>query len=214
MAAAGAQEEFRVRAHTPDAHRLYAAIEAIERGHDAHGRLPRAAVSHDRDDVFLYTDSHDNAQRIRAVVQEVAEREKIEADVRAARWHPLEERWEDADAPLPATEAERSAEHARLESEETAESRQAGHPEWEVRVTLPTHEDARAFAERLRAEGIPVAQHWRHLLVGADDEDGAAALAERLRGEAPAGSEVHTEGNGLPYWQMLHPFAYLGGIAN
>jgi hypothetical protein len=214
MTVEGAQDEFRVRAHTHDARRLYAAIEAIERGHDAQGRLPRAAVSHDRDDVFLYTDSHDNAQRIRAVVQEVAAREKIDADVRAARWHSLEERWEDAEAPLPATEAQRGAEHARLESDETAESTQAGYPEWEVRVTLPTHDEARAFAERLRSEGVPVGQHWRHLLVGANDEDDAAALAERLRGEAPPGSEIHTEGNGLPYWQMLHPFAYLGGIAN
>lgn len=214
MAVEAAQDEFRVRAHSREAGRLYAAIEAIEHGHDAHGRLPRAAVSHDRDDVFLYTDSHDNAQRIRAVVQEIAAREGIDAEVRAARWHPLEERWEDAEAPLPATATERAAEHARLESEETAESKQAGYPEWEVRITLPTHDDARAFAERLRSEGIPVGQHWRHLLVGANDEDDAAALAERLRGEAPAGSEVHTEGNGLPYWQMLHPFAYLGGIAN
>jgi hypothetical protein len=81
-------------------------------------------------------------------------------------------------------------------------------------VTLPTHHDARTFAERLRAEGIPVNQRWRHLLVGANDEDDASALAERLRAEAPAGSEIHSEGNGLPYWQMLHPFAYLGGIAN
>ncbi len=214
MAAEAVQDEFRVRAHTRDASRLYAAIEAIEHGDDAHGRLPRAAVSHDRDDVFLYTDSHDNAQRIRAVVQEVAAGEQIEAEVRAARWHPLEERWEDAEAPLPATETERAAEHERLESDETAESAHAGYPEWEVRITLPTRDEAHAFAARLRSEGIPVAQHWRHLLVGANDEDDAAALAERLRGEAPQDSEIHTEGNGLPYWQMLHPFAYLGGIAN
>lgn len=214
MTVEAAQDEFRVRAHSRDARRLYAAIEAVEHGHAPHGRLPRAAVTHDRDDVFLYTDSRDNAERVRAVVLEIAAREQIEADVQVARWHRLEEHWEDAEEPLPATEAQRIAEHARLEGDETAESTQAGYPEWEVRITLPTHHDARAFAERLRAEGIPVGQHWRHLLVGANDEDDAAALAERLRGEAPEGSEIHTEGNGLPYWQMLHPFAYLGGIAN
>ena len=130
------------------------------------------------------------------------------------RWHPLEERWEDASAPLPATEAERSAEHARLEELETEESQQAGHAEWEVRITLPTHHDARAFAERLRSEGIPVKQLWRHMLVGANDEDDAAALAARLRTEAPAGSEITAEGNGLEYWRLLHPYSYLGGIAN
>ncbi len=211
MADGAGQDEFRVRAHTPEAGRLYA---AIEHGGEAHGRLPRAAVTHDRDDVFLYTDSHDNAQSIRAAVGEIAAREQLHVELQVARWHPLEEHWEDAERPLPHDEAQRAAEHARLEEDESEESAQAGYPEWEVRITLPTHQDARAFAERLRSEGIPVGQHWRHLLVGANDEDDAAALAERLRGEAPAGSEIHTEGNGLPYWQMLHPFAYLGGIAN
>jgi hypothetical protein len=207
-------DEFRVRAHTPEAGRLYAAIEAIEHGRDAHGQLPRAAVTHDRDDVFLYLGSQQDAERARAVVQDTMDREDITGELRVSRWHPLEERWEDPSQPLPASDAERAAEHARLETEETEESVEAGHPEWEVRVTLPTHNDARTFAERLRSEGIPVNQRWRHLLVGANDEDAAAALAERLRAEAPAGSEIHCEGNGLPYWQMLHPYAFLGGIAN
>lgn len=207
-------DEFRVRAHTSEAGRLYGAIESIERGHDAQGRLPRAAVTHDRDDVFLYVDSAEDAERTHAVVQQIMDREGISGELGVSRWHPLEERWEDPSQPLPANAAERAAEHARLEQEETEESQDAGYPEWEVRVTLPNRSDARAFAERLRGEGIPVNQHWRHLLVGANDEDDAAALAERLRAEAPAGSEIHTEGNGLPYWQMLHPFAYLGGIAN
>jgi hypothetical protein len=214
MAVGAGQEEFRVRAHTPEAARLYAAVEAIEHGHDAQGPLPRTAVTHDRDDVFLYTDSLPSAERVRAVVEETVAREQLHAELQVARWHPLEEHWEDAAQPLPSSEEQRAVEHARLEEDETEESARAGYPEWEVRITLPTHHDAQAFAERLRAEGIPVGQHWRHLLVGANDEDDAAALAERLRGEAPAGSEIHAEGNGLPYWQMLHPFAYLGGIAN
>lgn len=214
MAVEAGQDEFRVRAHTPEAARLYAAVEAIEHGHDAQGRLPRVAVTHDRDDVFFYTDSLPSAERVRAVVEEIAAREQFHAELQVSRWHPLEEHWEDAAKSLPSSEEQRAHEHARLEEDETEESARAGYPEWEVRITLPTHHDAHAFAERLRAEGIPVGQHWRHLLVGANDEDDAAALAERLRSEAPAGSEIHTEGNGLPYWQMLHPFAYLGGIAN
>ncbi|HEY3828857.1 MAG TPA: hypothetical protein VGL57_06645 [Solirubrobacteraceae bacterium] len=207
-------DEFRVRAHVPDANRLYKALEAIEHRPDAHGELPRVAVTHDRDDVFLYVDSLQDAERVRVVVQEAMDREGLTGELGVLRWHPLEERWEDAAESLPANESERAAEHARLEQEETEESEHAGIAEWEVRITLPNHHDARAFAERLRAEGIPVNQRWRHLLVGANDEDDAAALAARLRAEAPAGSEVHTEGNGLPYWQMLHPYAYLGGIAN
>ncbi|HEY2766798.1 MAG TPA: hypothetical protein VGI76_00995 [Solirubrobacteraceae bacterium] len=207
-------DEFRVRAHTPDAPQLYKAIQGIEQGHDAHGQLPRAAVTHDRDDVFLYVGSEQDAERARAIVKDAMDHEDLAGELEVARWHPLEERWEDAAQPLPASEGQRAAEHARLEQEETEESAQAGYAEWEVRVTLPTHHDARAFAERLRSDGIPVNQRWRHLLVGANDEDDAAALAERLRAEAPEGSEIHTEGNGLPYWQMLHPYAFLGGIAN
>jgi hypothetical protein len=204
-------DEFRVKAYAPEAHKL---LKALEHGRDAGGELPRVAVTHDHEHVFLYADSLEAANRTRDVVREAMSQHELPGEVEVCRWHPLEERWEDASKPLPASESERAAEHARLEEHETEESERAGIAEWEVRVTLPSHQEARAFAERLRAEGIPVNQRWRHLLVGANDEDDAAALAERIRAEAPAGSEIHSEGNGLPYWQMLHPYAFLGGIAN
>ena len=37
---------------------------------------------------------------------------------------------------------------------------------------------------------------------------------ERVRSEAPAGSEVVADGNGMLIWQQMHPFAVFGGIAN
>jgi len=180
---------------------------------DGHS-LPRLAVTHNGDQVFLYADSQVAAEQARAAVQQALGAAGLDGTLSVLRWHPLEERWEDAAKPLPLSEEQRAGEHARLEREETEESEHAGYPEWEVRVTLPSHHDARAFAARLRDVGIPVNQRWRHLLVGANDEDDAAALAERIRREAPAGSEIHSEGNGLPYWGQLHPFAYLGGIGN
>jgi hypothetical protein len=204
-------DEFRVKAYAPEAHKL---LKALEHSRDAGGELPRVAVTHDHEHVFLYADSLEAANRTRDVVREAMSQHEMPGEVEVCRWHPLEERWEDASKPLPASESERAAEHAHLEQHETEESEQAGIAEWEVRVTLPSHQDARAFAERLRAEGIPFNQRWRHLLIGANDEDDAAALAERIRAEAPAGSEIHSEGSGLPYWQMLHPYAILGGIAN
>ena len=101
-------------------------------------------------------------------------------------------------------------------SGETEESEHAGFPEWEVRVSLPTHHDARVFAERLAAEGIPVKRHWRHLTLGAEDEDDAQALAERLRSESPQGSSVEVEGAAWPMWQAVNapgrPFAIFGGL--
>ncbi|HUN77720.1 MAG TPA: hypothetical protein VMU32_02250 [Solirubrobacteraceae bacterium] len=205
-------DEFRVDVHTPHSERLLDALKHVEK--DAGSNLPRLAVTHSGDEVFLYADSQPAAEQGRAALQRALDAAKLDGKPSVTRWHPLEERWEDITKPLPSTDAERAAEHARLEEEETEESEHAGYPEWEVRVSLPSHHDARALAERLRGESIPVAQHWRYLLIGAEDEDDAAALAQRIRVEAPAGSEIHTEGSGRPYWEMLHPFAYLGGIGN
>jgi hypothetical protein len=207
-------DEFRVQVRAQAPGKVLDALKAIQVADDAHRELPRLAITHEGEHVFLYADSADAAEHAREAVEQAMAEHSIDGAVSVMRWHPLEERWEDASAPLPATEADRSAEHAHLEELETEESQQAHHAEWEVRITLPTHHDARSFAERLRGEGIPVKQLWRHILVGANDEDDAAALAARLRAEAPAGSEIAAEGNGLEYWQLLHPYAYLGGIAN
>jgi hypothetical protein len=207
-------DEFRVQVRAQAPGKVVDALKTIQVADDARRELPRLAITHEGDHVFLYADSADAAEHAREVVEQAMAEHAIAGEVSVTRWHPLEERWEDASAPLPSTEAERATEHGRLEELETEESQQAHHAEWEVRITLPTHHDARSFAERLRSEGIPTKQLWRHLLVGANDEDDAAALATRLRTEAPAGSEITTEGNGLEYWQLLHPYAYLGGIAN
>jgi hypothetical protein len=207
-------DEFRVqvKAHSPG--EVLDALKAVQVADDAGRELPRLAITHEGDHVFLYADSAAAATHAREVVRQAMAEHAIAGEATVMRWHPLEERWEDASAPLPASDSERATEHARLEQLETEESLQAHHAEWEVRITLPSHHDARSFAARLRSEGIPVKQLWRHLLVGANDEDDAAALATRLRAEAPAGSEIAAEGSGLEYWRMLHPYAYLGGIAN
>jgi hypothetical protein len=207
-------DEFRVQVKAQTPGQVLDALKAVQVTDDAHNELPRLAITHEGDHVYLYADSAEAAAHAREVVAQALAEHHLAAEVSVLRWHPVEERWEDASAPLPTTDAERTAEHARLEQTETEESEQLGEPEWEVRITLPTHHDARAFATRLRAEGIPVKQLWRHLLVGANDEDDAAALAARLRAEAPEGSELTTEGSGLEYWRMLHPYAYLGGIGN
>jgi hypothetical protein len=207
-------DEFRVQVQTKSPGAVIRALKGLPMGEGALSSAPRLAVTHEGDHVFLYADSLAGAEHARDVAGQALAEGGIVGEVHLWRWHPLEERWEDAAKPLPATEADRGAEHARLEQTETEESRQAGQPDWEVYVSLPTHHDARAFAERLRGEGIPTKQLWRHLLVGANDEDDADALAKRLRGEAPAGSEIHAQLNGLEIWRTLHPYAYLGGLAN
>src|SRR5579871_6950480 len=156
-------DEFRVAIATPNPHGVIGALKALERRRDEHGELPRAAVTHEGEHVFIYCDSLSDAQRTRAVVQEALTSGGLHGEIGLDRWHPLEEHWEDAADPLPSDAATRAAEHERLEREETEASERHHLPEWEVRVTLPTHQDARAFAERLDEEGIPVNRRWRHL---------------------------------------------------
>ncbi|HEX4114783.1 MAG TPA: hypothetical protein VHY18_02800 [Solirubrobacteraceae bacterium] len=213
-------DDFRIRVELPraQAHELLHALEAHERNGGSGLPSPEhVAVSHEDGHVFLYADSGDEAASARAAVEAILSERSIVAQVSSWRWHPEEERWEDASLALPSTPAEHAGEHERLEEQETEESRQTGYPEWEVRVTLPTHHDARAFAERLAAEGVPVQRHWRHLTLGAEDEDDAHALAERLRSEAPQGSTLDVEGAAWDAWVAVNgparPFALFGGLA-
>ncbi|HTA14668.1 MAG TPA: hypothetical protein VK781_07410 [Solirubrobacteraceae bacterium] len=213
-------DEFRIRVEIghEQVAKLLSALESVERDGELGAPSPgHIAVSHEQGHVFLYADSSEEAARARAAVERILSEQHIDATLSAWRWHPQEDRWEDASLPLPSTDAERAAEHERLEQLETQESTQTGHAGWEVRVTLPTHYDARSFAERLGAEGIPVRRHWRHLTLGTQDEDEAHALAARLRSEAPQGSTLEVEGNAWDAWVELQrparPFAIFGGLA-
>jgi hypothetical protein len=178
-------------------------------GHKAD--LPaRVAVSRDERDVFVYADTRavaDAAQRELAAVAP-------SVDWRPSRWHHEEERWEDAEAPLPSTPKEHAREHARLEEEEREESQESGVAEWEIRVEFPSHDEAKAFAEREQADGRSIARRWKYVLIGLADQDDANALAERLRSELPADVVLHVEpGEGLA-WELMprNPFALFGGL--
>lgn len=213
-------DDFRIRLEVSPEHayELLRALEAHERdGRTAFPSPEHVAVSHEGGHVFLYADSGEEAAQARVAVETILSEKGIPAQVSSSRWHPEEERWEDASLALPTSAAEHAVEHARLEALETKESEQIGHPEWEVRITLPTHHEARSFAERLAAEGIPVQRHWRHLTLGAEDEDDARALAERLRTEAPQGSTLDVEGAAWDAWIAVNaparPFAIFGGLA-
>jgi hypothetical protein len=207
-------DEYRVQIESESPGEVLSALKAVQITGEAHRELPRLAITHEGHHVFMYADSANAAKHAREVAQQAMAEHGVAGEAAVMRWHQLEDRWEDASAPLPATPEARAAEHERLEELQNEESLQAHHAEWEVRVSLPTHHNARTFAERLRSEGIPVKQLWRHLLIGANDEDDAVALSRRVRAEAPEGSEITAEGNGLDYWQMLHPYAYLGGLGN
>jgi hypothetical protein len=213
-------DEFRIDVEVPRerAHELLHALGSLNRGSLEGISLPtHVAVSHEGGHLFMYTDSSREASEASGALASILTKLGIDAQPATCRWHPEEERWEDTSAPLPSTEAEHEAEHARLEQLETQESEQAPHPQWEVRVTLPTHHDAREFAERLESEGYLLRRHWRHLQLGARDEDDARALAARLQAEAPEGSSIEAEGDAADAWAEVtapaRPFSIFGGFA-
>ena len=173
----------------------------------------RVIVSRDGPRVFLYSDTEDRARRVESMV--LAKLGHPAAGrVELARWHPAEQRWEDAAVPLPRNEEELEAEHERLQDREEDESLASGYAEWEVRVELPSHDETTAFAERLERDGIPVVRRYTYLLVGAVNEDEARELADRLAAEAPEGARVEVEPGGRMVWEVApqNPFAVFGGL--
>src|SRR5438067_3690249 len=135
----------------------------------------RLAVSRDGDELFVYSSSRAEAERARDIIAAVLEAEQIEARTGPIEhWLDAEDRWDDE----PPGET--------WEEEEL----ERGYAPWEVRVTLPSHREARALAEKLEAEGSSGGRRWRHLIVGAASKEDAEALALRLHGEVEPGGEL------------------------
>ncbi len=172
------------------------------------------AVSGEGNTVYAYADSADAIHEAESLVRGLLAEHDVEAQVSVDRWHDLEQQWEDESVPLPRTEAEREAELDRLEETEEAESRESGRALWEVRLELPSHGQTRDLADRLEQDGLHVIRRWTFLLVGADSEDDARELAERLRNEAPdAAIQVEPSGEMVAEVSPGNPFAIFGGLA-
>jgi hypothetical protein len=174
----------------------------------------RVIVSRDGDTLFLYSATREQIESARAAVEKLAEQHGWAIEVELRRWHPDSEEWEDPDKPLPASEAERAAEHEELIAAERQAVAEGGEPEFEIRVDLPSRRDAAHFEDRLRAEGLPAVRRWKYLVLGATDEDSGRELAKRLEEEAPAGSTVTLEANERAIYEdrPSNPFAIFGGL--
>ncbi|HEY3734841.1 MAG TPA: hypothetical protein VGL63_13095 [Streptosporangiaceae bacterium] len=164
------------------------------------------AVSVDGPQIFLYAGTEDAAREVNRVVRQVLAAHELDADFALDRWHPVEQDWQDAGAPLPQTAEQRQAEHQRLIDEETRESLSSGQAGWDVQVEMPSRHEAVQLADRLKAEGRPVIRRWRYLAVGANNEDEAAELAAEIRRDVPATATVTTEA--VPPESL--PFARVG----
>jgi hypothetical protein len=211
-------EEWRLTAtlHEEGRRHLFSRLREHEVEDDARERLGKAvAVSADGDNVYVYADSGEAIHEAEGVIRALLEERGTEAEIEIHRWHELAQSWEDESVPLPQTEAERLAEHERLEAADEAESDRTGRALWEVRLVLPTHDETGELAEKLEAEGLSVIKRWNYLLVGAEDEDDARALAERLRAEAPEDATVEVEASSEMAQEVAppNPFAIFGGLA-
>ena len=98
---------------------------------DARRRLGnRIVVSEDGGELFLYAGSENAAREAEHLVRDILAQHQMSAEVKVSRWHPAEEEWEDAGAPLPETAEQRNAEHERLIAEETKVSLSCGYCLW------------------------------------------------------------------------------------
>jgi len=182
-------------AQVEQARRSFSTHEADE---DARRRLGRSiAVGAGDSQIFLYAGTEVAARDAERVAREILARHGIQAEFALDRWHPIAEEWQNPDVAMPQTETERQAEHQRLEDAETAESVATGTAQWEARVEFPSHHEAVALADKLRSEGRTVIRRWKFLVVGANNEDDARALAEQIKREAPPDALVQAEHSGV-----------------
>ena len=150
----------------------------------------RLAVSRDDDTIFVYTETSPQAEQARGIVQAELAEEGIQAEVAVERWLAEEERWSGEPPQETWEQEELSHDHA----------------PWEVRVELPSHDEADKLADQLESEGYDVVRRWRYLIVGVASEEDATALAKRVHGEAEPGGQV--------VWAVTPqtPFAVFGGL--
>jgi hypothetical protein len=211
-------DDWRLRVHLDDeraARELTERLGAPELEHDLEQSFhDRVAVSLDGSEVFCYTGTRAQAERVDQIIRSLGDQNSWQLESELRHWHPTAEEWEDPDTPLPDTDAQRAAERHELMDSERAESLARGYPEFEVRVELHRHRDTVQLAEKLRQEGLPNAHRWKYLFIGALDEDDANALAERLRAEVPSGSTVTVEASSNTIFdeRPANPFAILGGL--
>ena len=123
---------------------------------DVRGQVGRSvAVGAGDAQIFLYAGTETAARDAERIALDVLDQHGTAAESALHRWHPIEEQWENADVPVPQTEAERQAEHQRLEDTETAESLATGIAQWQVRVEFPSHRQTVAHA-RMTSSAVSI----------------------------------------------------------
>ena len=191
------EDGFRVEVDLDDEEHGYSfreRLRALDLDDKARERLgKRVMVTRDGARLFLYASSEARAHEAEGIVRALVDDERLTAELRVTRWHPVEEAWKDASIPLPATPDEEAAEYAAREVAEAAEAEREGVYDWSVIVHVPGRDAAAELADQLAAEGVDVMRRWRYVVAGVPTEERAQELADRLRSELPADADVRVE---------------------
>ena len=196
MIAAVNGEDWRVEVELDDEEHGYSLgerLRALDLDDEARKRLGgRVIVTRDGSKLFLYTRTREEADQAARVARELVVAERLTAEIRTTRWHPVEGAWRDAAVPLPRTAPERGRERERRDERERREVAAGRGYDWHVHVRVSDRAEAGRLEQRLRAEGLPVDRRWRYLTVDALTEEQAGELAARIRDELP-GAEADVE---------------------
>jgi hypothetical protein len=165
-------------------------------GHDIEAQVrrrlhARVAVSVSDPQLYLCTGTRNSAMAAEEVIRAVLAAHHLRATVVTDFWDPFIHCWiNSADsAPDDTGLTMMLDQHRHGPADEifrdTRDADLTGYATWAVRVKLPSHHDTVTFARRLKAQGHPPVRHWRHLLVGARNQDEAHALAAAIYVQAP-----------------------------
>jgi hypothetical protein len=193
-------EDWRVEVELDDERHGYSVgerLRALDLDDEARKRLGKGAVvTRDGSKLFVYTRTPDEADEAARVLREFLAAEGLTAEIRATRWHPAEEAWEDVSVPMPETDADRERERAQRDERERREVAAGGEYDWQIHVRAADRAGAEELERRLLDEGLPVERRWRYLTIEAITQEEANELASRIQEQLPQ-AEVAVEANEL-----------------
>jgi hypothetical protein len=148
----------------------------------------RADVSADGYRLFVYTQTEALAGEAEQAALQLAGEHGLAPQITLDRWDADASEWQSGAGPASGPEWA-AGKHAREVAEDARRSEATGVPQWTVRVTLASRQDATRLSGWLQSVGIPAVRSRKWVLLGAADEDVAREL-ERLTAEQAPGAHV------------------------
>jgi hypothetical protein len=150
-----------------------------------------ADVSADGPQLFVYAQSEALADEAVQMALNLTAEHGLVPEIRLDWWNADVSQWQSGGSGPERADGQ----HERQVAEDARRSEATGIPQWRVRVTLPSRDDAARLTEWLRSAGIPAVHRRKSVLLGAADEDVTRELV-RLTTEQAPGAQVHVERNG------------------